>query len=380
MNPIEVRGLFPVMEQRAYIFSGGIAPNSTRSLAALDRFNDLLTNDPGELYRRYREEFDVVRKLFADLIGADVDEVAVTDCTGTGSNLAVDMIDPLPGSNVVFDESAYPSAAYPWMLPPRSHVELRFVDGRDGIIRLEDMAEAIDDDTIAVSVSHVSQESGFRHDLKAIAALAHEHGAVLCVDAMQSAGALDIDVHDEDIDFLSTGAMKWLLGSAGVGFLYANRRHLDKMPPRAGGPGAQPDPRPWGERQFVPLPGADRFHVGMPNLIGLAATRSGLEILHEVGMDVVETHVLDLSGYCISQLLERELNVITPQPERYRAGIVSIDMQNERNAQAADEFLTARGVDGYHHQNVLRVDPHIFNNRDDIDRFLSELDSYLSQS
>ena len=117
----------------------------------------------------------------------------------------------------------------------------------------------------------------------------------------------------------------------------------------------------------------------MPNLIGLAATRPGLEILHEVGMDNVETHVLDLSGYCISQLIERELSVITPQEEQHRAGIVSIDMQNEQNSRAADEFLTARGVDGYHHQNVLRVDPHIFNNRDDIDRFLSELDSYLAQ-
>ena len=380
MNPSDVRKLFPVMERRAYIFSGGIAPHSTLSLAALDRFNDLLTNDPGELYRRYHEEFDVVRKLFADLIGADVNEVAVTDCTGTGSNLAVDLIDPVPGSNVVFDESAYPSAAYPWMLPPRSHVDLRFVSGRDGIIHLEDMAEAIDDDTIAVSVSHVSQESGFRHDLKALADLAHAHGAVLCVDAMQSAGALDFDVHEEGIDFLATGAMKWLLGSAGVGFFYAHRSHLDRMPPHAGGPGAQPDSRPWGQRRFVPRPGADRFHVGMSNLIGLAATRPGLEILHEVGMDVVEKHVLDLSGYCISQLLEREISVITPQPERYRAGIVSIDMGNERNAQAADEFLTARGVDGYHHQNVLRVDPHVFNNRDDIDRFLTELDSYLSQS
>ena len=379
MNPSEVRSLFPVMERRAYIFSGGIAPHSTLSLAAVERFNDLLTNDPGELYRRYHEEFDVVRKLFADLIGADVNEVAVTDCTGTGSNLAVEMIDAPPGSNVVFDESAYPSAAYPWMLPPRSHVNLRFVGGRDGIIHLEDMADAMDENTIAVSVSHVSQESGFRHDLKALADAAHDHGAVLCVDAMQSAGALDFDVHEEGIDFLSTGAMKWLLGSAGVGFLYAHSCHLDKMPTRAGGPGAQPDERPWGQRQFVPRPGADRFHVGMSNLSGLAATRPGLEVLHQVGMDVVEAHVLDLSGYCISQLRERGLNVITPEPAQYRAGIVSIDMGDEENAQAADEFLTAHGVDGYHHQNVLRVDPHIFNNREDIDRFLSELDSYRSQ-
>ena len=379
MKPADVRKLFPVMDQRAYMFSGGVAPNSTRSLSALDRFNDLLTNDPGELYRRNREEFNVVRKLFADLIGADVDEVAVTDCTGTGSNLAVELIDPVPDSNVVFDESAYPSAAYPWMLPSRSHVELRFVGGRDGVIHLEDMAEAIDDDTIAVSVSHVSQESGFRHDLRALADIAHSHGAVLSVDAMQSAGALNFDVHEEGIDFLSTGAMKWLLGSAGVGFFYAHRSQLDKMPPHAGGPGVQPDSRPWGQREFVPLPGADRFHVGMPNLIGLAATRPGLEILHDVGMDVVEAHVLHLSGYCITQLLERDLNVVTPLAEQLRAGIVSIGMQNDEDARLADEFLMERGVDAYHHQSVLRVDPHVFNNRDDIDRFLRELDSYLSQ-
>jgi selenocysteine lyase/cysteine desulfurase len=265
------------------------------------------------------------------------------------------------------------------MLPPRSHVELRFVPGRDGVIHLEDMAEAIDDNTIAVSVSHVSQESGFRHDLHQLAELAHARGAALCVDAMQSAGALDFDVHEQGIDYMATGAMKWLLGSAGVGFFYAHRSHLEKMPPHAGGPGAKPDSRPWGERQFVPMPGADRLHVGMPNLIGLAATRPGLEILHDVGMDVVEAHVLDLSGYCISQLLERDLNVITPLAEQFRAGIVSIGMQNDEDARMADEFLTERGVDGYHHQNVLRVDPHVFNNRDDIDRFLRELDSYLSQ-
>ena len=117
----------------------------------------------------------------------------------------------------------------------------------------------------------------------------------------------------------------------------------------------------------------------MPNLLGLAATRPGLEILHEIGMDVVEAHVLDLSGYCISQLRERGLTVVTPFEEKYRAGIVSIQMKDDDDAQAADEFLTSRGVDGYHHLGVLRVDPHVFNNRDDIDRFLKEFDAYLAQ-
>ena len=81
MTPNEVRELFPVLKTRAYMFSGGIAPNTTRALAAIDEFNDKLTNDPGELYRHTREDFDIVRKLFADLIGADEDEIAVTDST-----------------------------------------------------------------------------------------------------------------------------------------------------------------------------------------------------------------------------------------------------------------------------------------------------------
>ena len=375
MEPSDVRALFPIMERRTYLFSGGIAPVSTRMRAAIERHVDHVTNDPGDLYRRTHEDFVVVRKLFADLIGADEDEVAITDSTGTGSNLAVEMIEPRPGANVVFDELAYTSAAFPWMLPPRAHVERRFVKQRDGIIQLDDLAEAIDDDTLAVSICHVSQITGFRHDLAAVAELAHRHGALLLVDAMQSAGALQIDVHQQGVDFLACGAMKYLLGPAGVGFFYAAERHLDRDPPHAGGPGSVRDSRPWGEREFTPRPGADRFHVGMPNLMGLAATTPGLEILHEVGMDKVEAHVLDLTGYCIAGLRERGMTVTTPQQAELRAGIVSVEMDDARGL---DQHMCSRGIDTYHHENLFRVDPHIFNNREDIDRVFAELDSYLA--
>ena len=376
MTPNEVRSLFPVLEKRAYMFSGGIAPASRPMLAAIERYTDHLANDPGELYRRWPEDFVSARISFAALIGADEDEVAVTDSTSAGSNLSIEMIEPTAGSNVVFDELSYPSAVFPWMLPARDHVERRFVKARDNVVHLEDLAQAIDDDTIAVSISHVSQETGFRHDLTEVTRLAHEHGALLLVDAIQSVGALRVDVHDTGVDFLSCGAMKWLLGSPGVGFLYVARRHLDRMPPHAGGPGAIPDPRPWGEREFQPKPGADRFHVGMPNLIGLAATVPGLQILADVGMDVIEEHVLDLSGYCITQLKEHGHNVITPADVEHRAGIVSIRMED---CQQADEFLCSRGVDVYHYRDTLRLDPHVFNNREDIDRFLEGLDAYVDQ-
>jgi selenocysteine lyase/cysteine desulfurase len=110
--------------------------------------------------------------------------------------------------------------------------------------------------------------------------------------------------------------------------------------------------------------------------MGLAATRPGLEMLLDLGMDQVETYVLSLSGHCIEGLLQRGLHVLTPFQAEHRAGIVSIEMEDSAEA---DEFLYGQGIDAEHHERTLRVDPHIFNSHSDIDRFLSALDKYLGR-
>ena len=367
----EIRQLFPVLAERAYLFSGGQAPGSIPARQAIARFVDEVTYDPNDRYERLDEEYRRVQSLFASLIGADSGEILITGSTGAGSNLAVDILDGFPGSNVVFDNLTYPSSVYPWMLPGRESIECRFVPPRDGAVRMDDLAEAVDDQTIAVSVSHVCHMTGFRHDLDALGTLATDHGAALVVDAMQSAGAVEIDVHGSGVHFLACGAMKWLLGAAGVGFLYVDRRYLDRLPPRAGLIGFSYDYPSWPEGGLEPKPGADRFRLGAPALIGLAATLPGLEILTGIGMAQVEGYVLDLAGYCIEQLLARGHDLFTlPEPAR-RAGIVAIRM--ERPGEVCD-LMRRRGVDGWHYADMLRVDPHVFNNRDDIDRFLAALD------
>ena len=371
MNQEEIRGLFPVLAERAYLFSGGLAPASIHTRDAIARFADEITHDPNDRYDRLDEEYRRVQSLFASLIGADPDEVVITDCTGAGSNLAVEILDGFPGSNVVFDTLTYPSSVYPWMLPGRDSIECRFVAPRDGAVHIDDLASAVDDETIAISVSHVCHMTGFRHDLDALGTLAADHGAALIVDAMQSAGAVQIDVHGSGVHFLACGAMKWLMGSAGVGFLYVDRRYLDRLPARAGISGFVYDYPSWPEIELTPKPGADRFRLGAPALIGLAATVPGLEMLEGIGMDQVEDYVLELAGYCIDELLSRGLDLYTlPDPAR-RAGIVAIRM--ERPGEVCD-LMRERGVDGWHYADMLRVDPHVFNNRDDIGRFLAVID------
>lgn len=378
MTPDEVRRLFPIVERRTYLFSGGLSPASRPARAAVQRFTDLWTHDVADLYQRIFEEHELIRGRFAELIGADTDEVAITDGTSSGSNLAVELIEPRPGANVVVDEFGFKSSIHPWLLPARAGVELRFVQPRDGRILLEDVARAVDERTIAISVSHVSHGEGFRHDLAGLARLARASGALLLVDAAQSAGVVAIDVHALGVDFLSCGASKWLLGAAGVGFLYVARRHLDRLPPHAGWASGWDEPGRHDLHVFRPKPGAARFQLGLPNLIGLAATRPGLEILIAVGIERVERHVADLVGYCIAALQQRGLSVLTPAEAEHRAGVIALELPDYHQAQ---RFLRQRGIDvGDHAYNrTLRIDPHIFNHRGDIDRFLAGLDEYLAQ-
>lgn len=374
----EARAQFPILRDRTYLFSGGHSPACSGARDAAQRIMDEWSYDIADLYGRLRDEQNVVKGLFAELIGANSDEIAIVESTGMGSNLAVEMIEPCAGSNVVFDEWSYPSSIYPWTLPERQHVERRFVPSRNGLIEIDDLAAVIDDYTLAVSISHVTQGEGFRQDLAALSEVAHEHGALLLVDAAQSAGAVRIDVHKQGVDFLSAGACKWLLGAAGLAYLYIDRRYLGTMPPHAAAPGSAGSHHPAENSVFIPKPGAERFETGIPNLIGLAASRAGLEILLGVGMSNVEEHVLDLSGYCVRGLSERGLRVLTPSEPEHRGGVVAFVMDNPLEVEA---FMRGRQVDvfgGHTYNSTVRVDPHVFNNRGDLDCFFEILDEYLS--
>lgn len=381
MNPSQVRALFPGLKERAYLIVGAVAPVNTRSREALQRHLDSLTNDAVNLYYHALDEAKEVKRLFARLMHAEALEIAITESCSAASNIAVDLLDPTPGGNVVFDEFTYPSSIYPWLLPPRDHLEKRFVKPKDGLIRLEDMAEAIDDKTIAVSVTHVSPFEGFKHDLAQLAQIAHAHGALLLVDGSQAAGAMEINLHQAGVDFYATCAMKWLLGAAGVGFLYVAKKHLDKKPSRAGYIAAGG----FNAHDFSLVPSAERLELGMPNLMGLAYTRPGLEILLEIGLDKVEKHVLDLAGYCLAGMKERGLNVLTPEAPEHRLGVIAAWFEE---AVALNRFLLERGVETCtlslktnipYPGSPFRVDPHVYNNREDIDRLLEGIDAFYAK-
>ena len=136
--------------------------------------------------------FEESKRLFAGLIGASPAGIATIENTSMGLSMAAALIAPRPGSNVVVDTLTHQSNVYPWMLRP--DVEIRYAPAVDGQVPIDAFAALVDDHTAAIDVCHVSMAHGFRHDLAALSALAHAHGAYLVVDAAQSACVAPIDV------------------------------------------------------------------------------------------------------------------------------------------------------------------------------------------
>lgn len=369
------RELFPITASRAYLFAGGLAPAAVQVRAAMDEWTDRWMFDPVYHRARYFEEWELLRSRLAQLLGADAEEVAIVDNTSRGSNLAIQMIPAPSGANVVIDQTSHPSAIYPWLLPQKAGVEIRQAQSNGP----EAIDSAVDDRTVALIVSHVDPVSGFRHDLSRLADLVHAHGGFLLVDVAQSAGAVELDAQGMGIDFMSGTVMKWLLGPPGVGFFYARREHLENMLPGNVGYVGVDDPDASHRSGPLPFkPGAIRHEIGLASLPGIAAARQGLEIILEAGITAIEQHVIGLTDLMITELLARDIRVLTPEEPARRGGVVAFEA-----AQAVQlaRHLRRRAVDvwGYSSDQRVRADPHLYNTAGDVRRLIDGIDDFMAR-
>ena len=374
------RSLFPITETRAYLFAGGLAPAAIPVKAALDRWSDRWMFDPAYHRARYFDEWKILKGRLAAVLGADPDEIAIVDNTSRGSNLAVQMIEPPPGANIVTDPTSHPSAVWPWLLPNRTKVEVRAVPAGPTSTWTAGIESLVDDHTIAVLVSHVDARTGFRHDLRRLAELTRDCRGYLIVDAAQSAGAVPIDAGGEGIDFMSGTLMKWLLGPPGLGFLYARSEYIEALPPaHVGYIGSHWAEGSEGSGGLVHRPGSIRHEIGLADLPGIAAARRGLDVILEAGIPDVQRHVLDLTGQMIEGLTDRGIKVLTPPSPAHRAGVVAFSFAG---AVPLCRYLRRLGVDvwGYPEDDRVRADPHLYNTPGDVERLLTGIDAYRREA
>ena len=318
-------------------------------------------------------DLDDGKSSFARLVNAARDEIALVENTSIGLNIIANLLSYLSGSNVVTTDLEYPSAVYPW-LKRKLGVALRYVGNKAGKILLEDLERAVDDKTVAVAISHVEYANGFRFDLKALSEIAHRHGAYLIVDAIQSLGALPVDVRRDDVDFLTAGCYKWMLGPPGVGYLYLREELIEKFePPFIGWASVKPEvfetTDPYEIRHLNLSDTASRFEVGTPSRVSAYGAATALKLLLNMGIENVEKRILELTDHLIERLMEKSLKLQTPLEPECRSGIVNflIDNPQERTNKLAE-----RGIIVSARSHGIRVSPHFYNTDEEINRLVEE--------
>jgi selenocysteine lyase/cysteine desulfurase len=368
--PDRIRHRFPIFRNRIYINSCSQGALSDSVREAYERYLEDW-DERGAPWDYWVEKSEDARRAFAGLVNADPDEVAVTTSVSAGLSAIATGLRYARRSKIVTTDWEFPTVGQIWHAQELRGARVVHVEAdADGTIPLERFEREIDDDTAIVSVTHVCYRNGARVDVKEVARIAHERGALVVLDAYQSAGSLPLDVRDLDVDFLAAGVLKYLLGSAGLAFLYARREVVERVWPTATGWFADKNIFEMDHRDYSPAPTASRFQSGTPPIPAIYAGIAGIELMQEIGVADTRKHVNELNARLMEGLDELGATVATPRRPKRRGALVCVRSTD------APELVRALGREGIvtsDRDSNLRISAHAYNSVDDVDELLAAL-------
>jgi selenocysteine lyase/cysteine desulfurase len=368
---MSVRAEFPIFEHTTYANSCSQGALANRVRAAAEEWL-AGWDENGAEWEFWVERNEAARGAFANLLHAEPDDVAVTTSVSQGVSALVSALD-LTGERkrIVISEYEFPTVgqiAHAQELRGAEVVHVR--PEPDGRISLERFADAIDERTALVCCTAVSFRSGHRHDVSAIAELAHAQGALLLADSYQAIGALELDVRTLGADVVTGGTVKYLLGSAGLGFMWLRDPLSTDLLPTQTGWFADEDIFAMSIADYSPHATARRFDSGTPPVPSLYPGVAGMELVSEVGVPAIETHVRGLVARLLAGLDETGATVATPRAEDEHGPLICV-VSTDPNA-LVDALARERIVTSTRDSN-LRVSLHLYNVEEDVDRILAAL-------
>jgi selenocysteine lyase/cysteine desulfurase len=366
-----LRKEFPVLERKTYLNSGSYCALANDVKAAFDAYMEdrLLVGANWDVWITKNES---VRALTASLLHASPDEIAVTASVSAGLNALASALDfSGPRNKVVVSDFEFPTNAQIWHAQePRGARVVHVPRAADGYIPAESFAKAIDENTQLVAITHVCFRNGAKLDIPGIVKLAHAKGARVLLDCYQSVGSLDIDVRALDLDFAAGGMLKYLLGTAGIGFFYARDALVKSLVPTNTGWFAQAEIGAMDITANRPSPSARRFEAGTPPVVNCYAAEAGLKFLLAVGTPAIEKRNVALTRQCMQKLQEIGWPSVTPVQDERRGATVAVP---SRDSGALSKELMKRDIVTSHRDDNVRASFHFYNNDDDVNSFVAAM-------
>ncbi|MCA1027888.1 cysteine desulfurase [Cytobacillus kochii] len=398
MNAKEIRELFPILNQEVnghplvYLDSGATSQKPIQVIEAVQKYYH---NDNSNVHRgvhtlgtRATDGYEGAREKVRKFIRAkSTEEIIFTRGTTTSINkvaASYARANLSEGDEIVISYMEHHSNIIPWQqVAKETGATLKYLPlQEDGTIALSDVSATITDQTKIVSVTLVSNVLGVINPIKDIAKIAHQHGAVMVVDAAQGAPHLKIDVQDLDCDFLAFSGHK-MCGPTGIGVLYGKKQLLENMEPVEFG-GEMIDFVGLYESTWKELPW--KFEGGTPIIAGAIGLGAAIDFLEEIGLDQIEAHEHKLAAYALERLSEVEgMKIFGPKTAANRAGIVTFNLDDVHPHDVAT-VLDAEGIAiraGHHCAQPLmkwlkqsataRASFYLYNTEEDIDKLTTGL-------
>ena len=369
----KIRSRFPILENKTYLNSCSYGALATDVKEALNRYI-CDREERGTDWNYWVERNECVRNAVAAFLGAAPDEVAITTSASASINSVASAMDFTGMRNkVVISDFEFPTNAQIWYAQELRGANVVRVPERDGYVFAEDFEAAIDEETLIVAVTQVCFRNGAKLDIPGIAEIARQKGALMLVDGFQGLGTCEFDVQSAGVDFVVGGMLKYLLGSAGLAFLYVRNELIEQLVPTVTGWFAQADIFAMDNTRYDPSPTARRFEAGTPPVPNSYVAEAGLKIIAEVGLRSIECRIREITAMIIAEAKSAGYSLAVPENPKQHGALITIRSHDEN---AIVEALENDGIVTSCRAGNLRISPHFYNNSDDIDTLFSALRKY----
>ncbi len=368
----ESRKYFPYLSTgKKYFNHAAISPLSTYLKEKIDEYLLIRSETDIEPYFKTLAQATGAKNKLAKLLNVDSSLIAWSSNVSNSLNILAQGLDWKHGDEIILNNIEFPSNIYPFLNLKKEGVNILFANDENGVVDVPQIEKLITKKTKLISISMIQFLTGYRTDLKSIGELCRKNNITFCVDGIQGIGAVQIDLVDCNIDFFTGGTHKWLMSLQGLGYFYLSPRLFDSLNQKHVGWTSVKNPWNLLDYDLNLLETADKFQIGTLPRIAIIALNSSLSLFEEIGYDSIENQIISNSLFLIELLLENGFRPILAEVSKENiGGIVSF---TQRDSTMVVKQLEQRNIVCSVREGMIRVSPHFYNTKEDLDYFVSEL-------
>lgn len=373
------RAEFPILGKTTYMISHSLGAMPRAVHDTMREFADLWSERGIQAWED--GWWDMPRRVgdqLAGILGAPPGTITMHQNVSVAESIIASALDFSGRRNkIVYTDMNFPSVMYVWEARRRHGARIQMVPSDDGVtVDTGRLVDAIDEETLAVPISHVLFRSAYIQDVPAVMAKAEKVGALVILDCYQSAGTVPFSLERLGVHFAVGGSVKWLLGGPGAGYLYVRPDLIDRFEPAITGWAAHEHPFDFTTGPIVYAGDIRRWMHGTPAIAPLYQCQPGYRIISEVGLPAIRAKSMRQTARLIEKAMSHGFRINSPPDPQRRGGSVVIDIPDGQRV--CQELIRRRFLVDYRPGAGLRIAPHFYTTDDECDATIEETAAIVS--